>query len=103
MAEIIDSIADPFTVLDEELRVLFCNRAGAQLIGLEPRDLIGKRAWDIIPEAKDSPINDVYRAVMRDRQPQVTEQYFAPWDRWFEARIFPLAQGVSVYTRDITE
>ena len=103
MAEIIDSVADPFLVLDDELRVIFINPAGARLLGFEAHAIVGQRPWDVVPEARDSSFHRAYEKALRERTQVVIEEYFAPWDRWFEARIFPLARGLSVYARDVTD
>jgi PAS domain S-box-containing protein len=102
MSEIIDSISDPFVVLDNELRIMFTNRAGAQLAGREPSELIGKRPWEVMAGSEGSAFHAAYRRALANRQPEVVEDYVAELDRWFEARVYPLGDGLSVYTRDVT-
>jgi signal transduction histidine kinase/CheY-like chemotaxis protein len=40
---------------------------------------------------------------MRDQTPIQMEEYYPPYDRWFENRIFPSPEGLSIYFLDITE
>ena len=103
LVEILESITDPFSVLDDDLRVTFMNEASAKLGGFERSAVLGKRPWDVIPESKDTSFTRAYERVLREKVPLVIEDYFAPWDRWFEASVFPLAHGISVYTREVTD
>src|SRR4026207_1736396 len=32
-----------------------------------------------------------------------SENYYEPWDRWFENRIYPSPDGVSIFFHEITE
>ena len=97
-----DSIADPFAVLDHELRVIFMNEAAARSSGVERSAIIGKRPWDVFPETRESAFMRAYEECLRDRKPVVVEDYFAPHDRWFESTVASVPQGISVYTRDVT-
>jgi PAS domain S-box-containing protein len=100
--EILDSITDPFSVLDSEMRVVFINEAAAKLIGATPREMMGRVPWELVPDAKNTSFTRAYETALRERKSVVVEDYFAPWDRWFEASVFPLREGISVYTRDVT-
>ena len=102
LLEVLESITDPFSVLDDELRVVFMNEAAAKLVGGSREQMIGKVPWEAIPEAKDTSFTRAYEQALRERKSVVVEDYFAPWDRWFEASIFPLRCGISIYTRDVT-
>ncbi len=103
LVDILESITDPFLVLDSELRVTFINRAAARFMGLKPEEILGKRPWELVPEVRDSSFVKAYERVLVEQKPSVVEDYFAPLQRWFEASVFPLQGGISVYTRDVTE
>ncbi|MDQ3364084.1 MAG: ATP-binding protein [Myxococcota bacterium] len=102
LARILDSITDPFTVLDRELRFVHVNESAARLVGKRPIELIGRMIWDVVPEAKDSDVGRAYTQVMSTRKEVTIEAHFARWDRWFEASIYPLEDGIAVYSRDVT-
>ncbi|MBV8758500.1 MAG: PAS domain-containing protein [Deltaproteobacteria bacterium] len=102
MESIFNGISDPFSVLDRELRIVFVNESGARLIGTTPSELVGKRVWDIAPEAKDGPVHKAYERVFATRKTVTIEEFYAPWDRWFESTIYPILDGIAVYTRDVT-
>jgi PAS domain S-box-containing protein len=102
LLEVLESITDAFSVLDENMRVVFINDAAARLIGVKREEILGRTAWELIPESKDTSFTRAQEQALRERRQIVVEDYFAPWDRWFEASIFPLRHGISVYTRDVT-
>lgn len=103
MAEIIDGISDPFSVMDRELRVVFCNHASAKLLGTTPDTLVGKTPGEIISGIEDSSFVRAYRKVLETQTPLSMEDYFAPLDRWYEVSIYPLRDGLATYSRDVTE
>jgi PAS domain S-box-containing protein len=102
LASIFDGITDPFTVLDRDLKIVFCNNTAARLIGKTQKELVGHRIWDLIPESRDTPFHRAYEQVLSTGQPMTLEEYYQPWDRWFESSIYPLPDGLAVYTRDVT-
>jgi PAS domain S-box-containing protein len=102
LAAILESITDPFSVLDDQLRIVHLNEAGARLIGRPASEVIGRKPWEVIPGGEDTPLHAAYRRVLETHEPLSVEDYFAPWDRWYEASIYPLGEGISVYTRDVT-
>jgi PAS domain S-box-containing protein len=40
---------------------------------------------------------------MAEQRPIVLEDRFAPWDRWFENRIYPSPDGIAIYFTEVTE
>lgn len=102
LGDVLEGITDPFSVLDDQLRVVFMNDAAAKLSGVTREQVIGKVPWEVIPGTKDTSFVRAYEQALRERKTVVVEDYFAPWDRWFEASVFPLREGISIVTRDIT-
>ncbi|HSN27792.1 MAG TPA: PAS domain-containing protein, partial [Kofleriaceae bacterium] len=102
LQSIFNGITDPFSVLDRELRIIYVNETGARQIGKTPRELIGKRIWDVVPDAKDSSFHRAYQRVLETRTTLSIEEYYAPWDRWYESTIYPILDGIAVFSRDVT-
>ena len=40
---------------------------------------------------------------MTEKMPLLIEEYYPPWDRWFENRIYPTPDGISIFFHVITE
>lgn len=103
LINILESMSDGFVAFDAKLNYTYVNTRGGELLGREPQDLIGKNYWTEYPEAKGTPFADAYVRALETQQPVVFENYYAPWDRWFENRIYPLADGISVFFTETTE
>ncbi|NVB79513.1 MAG: PAS domain-containing protein [Kofleriaceae bacterium] len=101
LASILSSIPDPFTVLDRQLRVLQINDSAARLLGSSPGELVGQRITDLPGEASNL-FRAGYERVLRTGKAMSTEEYLQPWDRWYEASIYPVEDGMVIYARDVT-
>jgi PAS domain S-box-containing protein len=101
-ASILDAITDPFTVFDRDLRIVHVNAAAARLMKRSPGELVGKRLFDLFPEGERSAFHFAYQKVLSTRRPLSIEEYSVSLDRWYEASIYPLEDGLAVYTRDVT-
>ncbi len=105
---VLESITDGFQIIDPNWRLSFINQAARRMFaehGVAKDDLIGRHIWDeAFPAARDTEGAHHLRRVMSDRIPAVFEDFYAPWQRWFSVRAFPVEEGgVAVYFHDITE
>jgi GAF domain-containing protein len=57
----------------------------------------------VFPEAVGTTIYHKYHEALRERKTVHYETYFPPKDTWHEVHIYPSEEGLSVYSRDITE
>jgi len=101
--DVLERVADGFVALDLDWRYTFVNQRGAKLLGRDkPEDLIGRHIWTEFPEGVGQPFARAYERAMSSQQPVILVDHYAPWDRWFENRIYPSADGLSVYFTDVT-
>lgn len=103
LIEFIERISDGFVAFDAQMNYIYVNRRGGELLGRRPEDLIGKNYWQEYPEARGTPFADAYARALETQEPVLIEDYYAPWDRWFENRIYPSKGGISVLFTEITE
>ncbi len=101
--EIVARITDGFVALDLNWRYTYVNPRAAQMFGRTPEDLIGQHIWTEFPEGVGQPFYHAYHRAMAEQVPITIEEYYAPWDRWFENRIYPAPEGISIYFQEITE
>jgi len=100
---ILESIGDGFWVFDREWRCTYINNRQAQLVGMSKEDILGKTVWELFPDLVGT---EVYRQLHRAvaQQTPVHFEHFNPtWQGWFEIRVYPSANGVSILTIEITE
>jgi PAS domain S-box-containing protein len=102
LEEILSGITDSFYRFDTNFRYTYVNRATTEMFGISKEDFLGKTLWDIFPDVEG---NNFHTEVKRALSEQVTiifENYYEPFDRWFENRIYPSADGLSLFTSEIT-
>ncbi len=104
MDNILSSISDGFVALDKNWCYTYINDRGATLLANHKReDLLGKNIWTIFPEAIGQSFYYNYQKVMESREPVVMQEYYSPWDKWFENRIYPSPDGgITIFFTDIT-
>lgn len=103
IANLLETMTDGFVALDRHWRYVFVNRRAGEILNRLPELLVGKVIWEEFPESVGQPVHDSYQQAMREGVALQTESYYAPWDRWFENRIFPTEDGICVYFQEITE
>ncbi|MEH2181299.1 ATP-binding protein [Nostoc sp.] len=100
---VIAGIQDQFFVLDREWRYIFVNDQVAEVVGIPKEELLGRIVWETLPDLVNSEFDtQVHRAFAQNTVVQF-EYFYAPWQRWFENRIYPFAEGVSIFVTDISD
>jgi len=97
------NIADGFVMFDSEMNYTYLNPKGAESLGFKASELIGKNYWELFPEAKGTPFANAYEEVLRTKSPVIIENYYEPWDKWFENRIYPNDDGLAIYFSETTQ
>lgn len=100
---ILESIQDGFFALDREWCFSFINRQAAQIVGLEPKELVGRNIWEAFPRLLGTPVEQNYRLVMDERRPVKFEMQGVYLNVWYDISVYPHEQGISVYWQDVTE
>jgi PAS domain S-box-containing protein len=100
---ILESITDAFFAVSSEWRFTYVNRHAEQILGREPDDLLGKIIWEEYPGLTGSEFEQAYRLAATDRVPTSFTSFYPDHDRWYEVHVYPAADGISVYFRDVSE
>jgi PAS domain S-box-containing protein len=104
--ELGESITDVFFAMDKDLRYTYWNKASENLTGISAQGALGKSLYDIFPDTPQTKkAEQVYLNVLRTKQPQtfVSEYHLGGKDFVFEISAYPSKDGLSVFTKDITE
>jgi diguanylate cyclase (GGDEF)-like protein/PAS domain S-box-containing protein len=98
----IESMSDGFIMMDQRWRVIYINRMAERMLNQSRSDLLDKVLWDEFAELTGSRLyRECHRAVTG--KTAVEYESFSPvFDHWFEVRIYPSEEVVSVYFRDIS-
>jgi PAS domain S-box-containing protein len=73
------------------------------MFGRRPEDLVDKPIWTEFPEGKGQPFHHAYQRALAEQTPIRLEAFYEPWGRWYENRIYPSPDGLSIYFSDVTE
>jgi PAS domain S-box-containing protein len=103
LAAMLESTTDAFFAVDCDWRLTCVNTLAERLWNRTRAELLGNRLWDVFPEAIGGPFYQLYHEVMRTGEPGHIEEFYPPFQRWFEVHVYPSPEGLSVYFRDITE
>jgi PAS domain S-box-containing protein len=100
---ILESINEGFIALDKDLCYTYANKKVGEMVNRDPDSLLGQYIWSVFPEAIDTPTFKAYDKALKEKQYVYFEDYFEPLNLWHENDIYPTENGISVFTRDITE
>ncbi len=103
IAGMLENMLDGFVALDEDWRYQYVNQQAGDLLGRDPTSLIGKSIWEEFPEGRNQAVYQAYQRVMESQISEQVENYHPLWHRWFENRIYPTSEGISLYFQDITD
>jgi PAS domain S-box-containing protein len=100
---VFERVSDAFVALDVNWCYTYTNSKADEIFGKPPGYLKGKHIWTEFPEGVDKPFYFAYYRAMKTQQYEHIEEYYEPYDKWFENHIYPSPSGLSIYFRDITE
>jgi PAS domain S-box-containing protein len=105
--EIWESMTDAYVTVDLDWRVVYANQAATQVIAhltnLAPNEFLGRSHWDLFPSLVGNDVEQEYRRALTDQVAVHIEVWFEPTTSWFEAHLYPAAEGLGIYFRDISE
>jgi len=102
--DILKRVNDGIVALDSDWCYTYVNARAASMLQKEnSQELIGKHIWTEYPEGIGQPFHQAYLKAHKTQQVIIFEEYYLPWNRWFENRIYPSPDGLTIYFTDITE
>src|SRR6056297_2311333 len=102
---ILNSISDGFFVLDNQMKVTYFNEAAEELLGKKRDEVINRHIFEAFPEAKNSVFEEKYLQALKTKEFIRFETYFgiAPYEDWYDVRVYPFEGGISVFFQVTTE
>ena len=100
--DILESITDGFFSITKDWIVTYFNKEAEKLLHISKDSILGNYLWDYFPEAKDSESFMQYSKAFESGEKVSFQDYFEPFDSWFEINAYPSASGLSIYFKDIT-
>jgi len=99
----LERITDGFVALDHNWCYTYMNREAGKIFNRDPDKVIGKHFWTEFPEGVGQPFHKAYEKALSEQEYVYLEEYYPPYDKWFENHIYPSAGGLSIYFKDVTD
>lgn len=103
LVDVLETMSDAFVSIDRNWRYTYVNKKAGYIFNRDAQYLIGKHIWTEFPEGVGQTFHQAYEKSMNEKISIFMEGYYPPYDKWFENRIFPTDEGISVFFHDITE
>jgi PAS domain S-box-containing protein len=100
--ELLERITDAFVAIDSDWNYTYVNKVAGVILNRDPDKLVGKNIWKEFPEGVGQPFYNAYYQAKETQKFIYLEEYYAPYNRWFENYIYPSPNGISIIFRDIT-
>lgn len=97
------TITDGFFTLDRNWIYTYINPQAALMLEYNPDELLGKNIWEIDPEIVGSIFYNNCHLAFDTQKPIFYDEFYKPYNKWFENRIYPSNEGISIFFKDITE
>ncbi|MDR3611189.1 MAG: histidine kinase dimerization/phosphoacceptor domain -containing protein [Ignavibacteriaceae bacterium] len=100
-----ESITDIFFAVDKDFKLTYWNKASEKMSGIQAKDALGKSIYDIFPNVKGNKTEKVYLEVLRTKLPKTFINEFQSEGKSFafEVSVYSSPDGLSVFTKDISE
>ncbi len=99
----LNRISDSVFSLDADWRYTFLNEAALATHPMGREAVLGKTIWEVHPDVIGTLFEEKYREAKRLNMATEVSTYYAPMDKWFNAKAYPSDDGLTVYYQDVTE
>ena len=103
LTTVMESITDAFFGLDRDFRLTYVNREAERLFRRARQESLGRSLWELFPEAVGSRFQREYERAMAESTTIHFEEFYPPFNQWFDVHAYPSPAGLSVYFQDISD
>jgi PAS domain S-box-containing protein len=100
---ILSSISDGFFTLDRHWRYTYANDRLCELAGKPREELLGHNNWEVFPAAIGTEVYVQFHRALHEQISLQFEYFYLPWNRWFEYRVYPSADGLTIFAVEVTD
>ena len=100
---VLNRISDSVVSVDNNWRYTFLNDAAMATHPRNKEETLGELIWDVHPEIKGTVFWNKYHEAMQTRKAVEIENYYAPMNTWFVAKVYPSNDGLTIFYKDITK
>jgi PAS domain S-box-containing protein len=104
-ANILESISGAFFVMNSQFIITYWDHAAEVETQMSASEVLGKNVFEVFPNARGAVLGEQYRQAMETRTFRSFETSYRDerFERWYDVRIYPADDGLSVFYQDITD
>ena len=99
----VENMTDGFLTVNQEWEIVYINKEAARIWQKPKNELMGNRLWDVMPKTIIPMVRSHYLRSMEKRLPEEFEVSRPGRNVWYEVRVYPSPEGISVHFRDIAD
>ncbi|SFJ12036.1 PAS domain S-box-containing protein/diguanylate cyclase (GGDEF) domain-containing protein [Paenibacillus sp. UNC496MF] len=99
---VLESITDAFMAFDNDGTLAYVNGEAERMLGQDRSAVLGRPLREAFPEAAEAALADGFRKAADERTPVSAEAFLPRLNAWYEMRIYPSREGLSVYFQDVS-
>ncbi|MBM2839644.1 MAG: hypothetical protein HW412_172 [Bacteroidetes bacterium] len=105
LENILEGIVGGFFALDNQYHITYWNKAAEQGTGFKSGEVLGRNVFDVFPNAAGATLGEKYKLAMDTKTFQSFETAYKDerFEAWYDVRVYPAEDGISVFLQDITE
>jgi len=103
LLDVFDSLGYQVALYDRDWRCTYVNGAAARAMGRTPEAVLGGSLEALFPHAGDEPYTRQLRDAAATGRTVRGDRFDVALERWFEDHVHPVADGVLVVSRDVTQ
>ena len=100
---VFNRINDSVVSVDNNWRYTFLNDTALSTHPLGKAETIGKSLWDVHPEMEGTIFWDKYHEAMQSGKVVEVEDYYPAMGTWFSVKVYPSANGLTIFYKDVTQ
>ncbi|WP_413176083.1 ATP-binding protein [Anabaena azotica] len=100
---ILSSINDGFYVLDRHWCFTYANDRSCQIMKMEREQILNHSLWDLFADTISTDIYIQFQRAFSEQTPLQFEYLYTTWNRWYEHRVYPSPDGLTVFVTDISD
>lgn len=103
LERVLCSIHDGFYVLDRHWRYTYVNDRYCEMAGMQREAILGENLWQLFPDGVDTLFDHHLQRAIDKQIPLQFEYFYGAWQRWYEHRVYPSPDGITVFVNEITD